>query len=208
MRFDYSATGDSGDHPGVASLARWQQDIAIAAEQLLRTANVSRLVVLGLGLGGLLALRASVDGLIQPRHLMLWDPVVDGSEYLRELAAAHRHFMDAELPPGVRDGGSMVDARGYPTEALGSVLAPPLVDELAATDISRLAPAAELVTVICTRDTPAMRKLRASLGSGSSVTWLDMRANSDWNSEAALNNATVPIDVVEAIVRRVQETSS
>ena len=38
--------------------------------------------------------------------------------------------------------------------------------------------------------------------------WLDMPASVSWNSDAALNNATVPIDVVQAIVARIEESST
>ena len=39
------------------------------------------------------------------------------------------------------------------------------------------------------------------------MNWLDMPATVVWNSDAALNNAIVPIDIVQAIVARVEELS-
>lgn len=87
MRFDYSSTGDSEGVSDLASIDHWLQDVlqvcAFAKEQY----PDSRLSLLGLRLGAALAIRASQK--VNVDRLVLWDPIVDGIHYLREMEASH-----------------------------------------------------------------------------------------------------------------------
>jgi len=62
-------------------------------------------------------------------------------------------------------------------------------------------------TIISTRDSAAMSRLRQSAAALAPARWIDVRSSSDWNSDAALNNATVPMDIVQTVVGRIQECS-
>ncbi len=89
LRFDYSGTGDSLGQAEDVTLATCVADIGAAAEGLLAASGAQRVALVGLRLGATLALLASTRGL-RPRHLLLWDPIVDGAAYLRELVTQHR----------------------------------------------------------------------------------------------------------------------
>src|SRR5262245_58358584 len=78
LRFDYSGTGDSAGGPESATISRWIADIATAAEELGRAAPGTRLVAVGLRLGATLASLATARSAVRARHLVLWDPIVDG----------------------------------------------------------------------------------------------------------------------------------
>lgn len=202
LRFDYSGTGDSLGDSADASVAAWVADIASAADRLRAASGAQRIAVVGLRLGGTLAMLASA-GALRLRHLLLWDPVVDGAAYLRELADAHRAYMKSEYGEGRPDRLRVID--GVPDEALGAPIGPRLGAELAAIDLAGVAPGAEHVTVVTTRMTPELERLRPALPA--SAKWLELAESAAWNSDAALNAMTVPMDIVQALVARIEEIS-
>ena len=86
LRFDFSSTGDSAgaasDHDLVGC---WKRDIVTALDTA-RTATAGPVVLLGHRVGGTLAADAARAG--NPIDaLVLWDPVLRGKRYLRELRA-------------------------------------------------------------------------------------------------------------------------
>lgn len=83
LRFDYSGTGDSaGDYDSV-SLEKWKSDIQIAIDELKDTAWVKKVSLVGLRLGATLAALTAEE--IEVENLILWDPVVNGNDYIKEL---------------------------------------------------------------------------------------------------------------------------
>lgn len=204
LRFDYRGTGDSLGRDDAASLDAWIADVVAAGDELRASSGAKRLVVVGLRLGATLAALATSRAGLRPRHLILWDPVVDGAAYLRDLAAAHRTYMRDEI-----DGWTdrlPLTGDGFPTEALGAAIPPALGTPLAALDLAREPIAAELITVIRTSEDPALARLQAALGTSPTVHWVAMAGSAAWNSDAALNAATVPMDIVTAMVTRIEET--
>jgi hypothetical protein len=68
-----------------------------------------------------------------------------------------------------------------------------------------VAPHADQLTVITTRITPEIERLRPRLPAP--TRWVEMAESPAWNSDAALNAMTVPMDIVQAIVARIEESS-
>lgn len=204
MRFDYAGTGDSsgdiGDRAGGGhGVADWLADIAAAADALRAESGQSRIVVVGLRLGATLAALAAQQGLLRPAHLLLWDPVVDGAAYLRDLEAAHRDYLRAEL------GAAAPGDDGAPlAEALGTPLPPSLRAELAAIDLAAAAPAAPAVTVLRTQRDPASDRLHAAWAADGRTHWIEQEAGASWNSDAALNAAVVPMRELLALIARIE----
>ena len=113
LRFDYYGTGDSAGEPAAGSAEQWRLDICTAAD-LLRSGSGSRsLCLIGSRLGANLAMdaaaaREDIDSVV------LWDPVDDGSAYLRGLFALHsRRLCGLSTSPTVDASGSR-DVLGYP----------------------------------------------------------------------------------------------
>jgi len=204
LRFDYSGTGDSLGDSGAATIDAWVGDVVIAADRLRAASGASRLAIVGLGLGATLAVLASARGAIRPRHLLLWDPVVDGAVYLRELIAQHRSYMRSEIGAGWQDR-LQIAADGAPAEALGAPIGAVLGAQIAAIDLTAVTAGADQLTVIATRATPELARLRPRMPA--SVRWLDLPESPAWNSDAALNAMTVPMDIVQALVARIEEIS-
>jgi len=86
---DLSATGNSGGALAEITLARWLDDLR-AADDFLRARSKAPLCLIGLRAGALLAVHA---GLAAPR-LLLWQPVLAGKSYLRQLRT-RRMIQDA-----------------------------------------------------------------------------------------------------------------
>jgi pimeloyl-ACP methyl ester carboxylesterase len=201
LRFDYGGTGDSMGESDAVSIAGWIADVGAAAEQLLSTSGAKKLVAIGLRLGGTLAALATSRGGLRLRHLVLWDPVVDGAAYLRELATLHRSYMKLEMGAADWRDRLVVGADGVPAEALGTPIRPAFAAELGAIDLGAEELRTDHVTVIQTGRTGDERLRKPP------VHWIDLPASESWNSDAALNAAVVPMDVVQAIVARVEELS-
>lgn len=205
LRFDYSGTGDSAGEARDATLDAWLEDITAAAERLRALSGAARIAVVGLRLGASLAMLAGARGLAV-RHLVLWDPVVDGAAYLRELTTQHRSYMRSEIGETWRDQ-LVISPAGVPEEALGAPISAALGAQLAAIDLAapRHAVAAEHFTVITTRATPDVERLRPGLPA--SARWIEMAESPAWNNDAALNAMTVPMDIVRAVIARIEEIS-
>jgi uncharacterized protein len=87
LRFDYFATGDSSGDSDAATLQQWREDVLTAADELRDRCGVSKVSAIGLRLGA--TLFASCAGL-QLSHALLWEPVIDGRAYVRELKRIQR----------------------------------------------------------------------------------------------------------------------
>ena len=203
LRFDYSSTGDSQGDSEAASVDAWLDDIAAAADRLRDAAGASRVALVGLRFGATLAALASVRGEQRPRHLLLWDPVIDGRGYLGELVEQHRTYMRSEIGARWQDGLRISD--GVPAEALGAPIGAALGGQIASIDLAGTTARAEHVTVITTRASPALERWRPRLPAA--TRWIEMTESPAWNSDAALNAMTVPMDIVQALVARIEETA-
>lgn len=205
LRFDYSSTGDSEGESGSASVAGWLDDTGRAAAELQSLTGVRRTVLVGLRLGASLAARAGARGQLRVRHAILWDPVVQGRQYLHELRQQHEDFMRDELD-GWKPANSAHD--GPPAEALGHPISRALAEEIADVDLERDGVAADHVTVINTVAADgAMQRFVANLPPRQAPHVLTLDSDAAWNSDAALNASVVPMTILRAIVSRVQEVS-
>lgn len=204
LRFDYGGTGDSMGESEDVDLAGWLTDVERAAEEL-RGTPPRKLVAIGLRLGATLAALASSRGALRLRHLVLWDPIVDGSAYLRELATMHRTYMRQEMGMDWNDRLAL-SAAGHPREALGVPIPDQLAGELAAIDLAAEELRTEHVTVLSTSASPALERLRLRLPPAT-TRWIDLPGSPAWNSDAALNAQVVPMEIVQAVVARVEELS-
>jgi uncharacterized protein len=85
LRFDYFGTGDSDGDASDASFADWIRDIESAIEELRDAAALTRVSLVGLRLGALLAARVASSDSSKVEQLVLWDPVVSGEDYLKQI---------------------------------------------------------------------------------------------------------------------------
>jgi alpha-beta hydrolase superfamily lysophospholipase len=86
LRFDYHGVGDSaGDEHDPDRVGDWKRSIVAAVREARRLSRCERVVLIGVRLGATLAaLEAQEAG---ADLLVLWNPVVKGRSYVRELQA-------------------------------------------------------------------------------------------------------------------------
>lgn len=87
LRFDYRGEGESSGDFAHSTISSRVEDIVTAVEQLKRRSGVDQVCLLGLRLGGLLAVMAAEQAGIQ--RMILCDPVGNPSSYARDLLRAN-----------------------------------------------------------------------------------------------------------------------
>jgi pimeloyl-ACP methyl ester carboxylesterase len=100
LRFDYYGCGDSSGRDDEGTVHQWLEDISAAASELRRRAVCREICVVGLRLGGSLGMIAGARG-ADFDSLVLWDPVVDGGSYLKELRQLQQEMSCFRLKPPV-----------------------------------------------------------------------------------------------------------
>lgn len=129
LRFDYFGTGDSAGDGQDGSVAQWADDVGTAIQELKDTASLDRVSLVGLRLGGLLAARGAA-GRDDVDRLVLWDPIVDGAGYVREMQVQSRAEATLLGEGGRPRPDGTVGVAGFPlTERLAA--------EIAAEDLTR-----------------------------------------------------------------------
>jgi pimeloyl-ACP methyl ester carboxylesterase len=165
LRFDYFGTGDSAGECDEGGLSHWHDDVIAAAEELKAVASVERISLVGLRLGGVLASGVELAGL---HRLVLWDPVVNGRDFIREMLQTDQqlsHYamgMTGESPEAVAVApmpGQVVGIMGYP-------LTVSLREELEGINLLKLdRVAAERVYLLASSLKPEYESLKSQLES-------------------------------------------
>jgi hypothetical protein len=76
---------------------------------------------------------------------------------------------------------------------------------IGAIDLATTEPLADRINVIRTRQAAGQQRLEAAWRGRPGVSFTDVAAGENWNSDAALNAATVPAEVVRAITNCIEE---
>jgi pimeloyl-ACP methyl ester carboxylesterase len=131
LRFDYFGTGDSAGETTEGTLDIWQNDVLLAEKALREQSGAERVSLVGYRMGAVLAWRATRSTEPRPRDLVLWDPVIAGSAYLRELQATDNafasrllYFPKFETPPRELGGYALPSAQRLATEAVDLMTEP------------------------------------------------------------------------------------
>lgn len=202
LRFDYYGCGDSGGGSDEGHVERWLEDIALAVAEVREASAGSRVSLLGLRLGATLAaLSASRGGDVE--RLVLWEPIVNGEEYLAELAARHRGFFEGRPKP--RDL-PQVDP---PDELLGFPVTPPLRESIARLDLLDLTRAPARRLLLLSGLGHAAHPLAAHLAQlGRVPDSEEVTGARVWVREGELNQAVVPQPLLQRIVSWFSEPRS
>ncbi|HEX6277378.1 MAG TPA: amino acid adenylation domain-containing protein [Polyangiaceae bacterium] len=125
LRFHYYGCCDSLGDAADATLGRWQRDIVAAYEELGRRTRATRITAVGARLGA--TLLSKVTSELEVDGVVLWDPVMRGSEHRAELERAQRSLLRASprWPP------KLLERRGDGRrELLGATYSSTLLKEL------------------------------------------------------------------------------
>ena len=158
LRFDYLGTGDSEDlEAGADQLQVWTADIVAAVSELKRRTGVKQVCLLGLRLGGTLAILAARQTQ-DVTALALVAPVIDARRYLKELKTSQ--LVGSLAAKAARSGDQRVaGSTGTPPgslEAGGYTLYPAGIAALSQLNFNTLeAPSVRRLLVIDRDDQPS-----------------------------------------------------
>jgi pimeloyl-ACP methyl ester carboxylesterase len=115
LRFDFHSCGDSEGACEQARIEQWTADVSTAVHELRSGCDIDRICLVGLRLGASLSImagaqRGDIDGMV------LWNPIVTGEAYLRELTALHREWQRGSFakPQGKPAGDQQREVLGFP----------------------------------------------------------------------------------------------
>lgn len=132
LRFDYRGTGDSEGDPACLDIAALLDDIRAAANELHRREPETAIAFAGMRTGALLACRVLKD--FNCRHILLWDPVLDGETFVTSINALHSGVIkDLQRFPKER-----AQAETGRSERVGVDFGPHLLRELSELRIGKL----------------------------------------------------------------------
>ena len=114
LRFDYYGCGDSSGNAEEVRISQWLEDISTAISEARSRTGLVPVCLVGLRLGGALAMMASSQrGDIE--SLILWDPVVDGKSYLDGLLSLQKELLRFRPKPrGGYKSPAYLDIVGFP----------------------------------------------------------------------------------------------
>ena len=158
---DLPGTGDSSGTPDdVLLVQRWSDAVTDAAEWLRRVHACTRVLAIGIGLGGMIATAALAAG-APIDDLVLWGVHARGKTLLRELTA-FATVATAEITAA--EGHAVPASDGESLEVAGFVLSEEVVRSLEQLDLSGLAipePSGRRVLLLGRDGIPPDRRLRA-----------------------------------------------
>lgn len=194
MRFDYSGTGDSTGATDTLCIDHWLDDLLRVCRHARENLGATRLSLVGLRLGAALAIRASQ--LLPVDRLVLWDPVLDGVNYIRDMERSHArmfHLNEIEPPfPSWRYGKDQCWGFPWPENWRS---------QLAAISPALLIPRAARIHIILSATDPVVRD--ASLSWEKSGIQLDLQHVGEplfWSDERYVKIRAFPA----AHLRRIQ----
>jgi pimeloyl-ACP methyl ester carboxylesterase len=114
QRFHYRGAGHSSGEEAGSSLETMAEDAMLAVEHLRRRAGTSRIAFVGTRWGALVAARAAQR--VPGAALALWEPVVDGGRYFREVIRGRlvREMKDSRFAGATTDAwASELSEKGW-----------------------------------------------------------------------------------------------
>ena len=204
MRFDYFGTGDSDGGDVEGDFETWLGDVAIADGEMRARSNCTHSSWFGLRLGASLAALASSRIANPPQRLVLWDPIIRGTEYLDELCAANiaagkasfgaRWMIEKRLRDMV-EKESAIEALGFPVSSAMReqvrAISPQSFTDVRAAQITILN--GGMLKYVNEIDLLLTRK-------GAKVRIKPVTSDIVWTTNEAMNSAIVPADIVQEII--------
>ncbi len=207
MRFDYRGLGDSaGETADIESLKTWQADLQAAAALLREKSGCEEIVIVGLRMGAAIALKAALDnGIAGLKHIVAWQPVLDGAAYLNSLRQMQVQMLDL--------WSTEVSTLSNPTheEILGAIYSRKLLAEIDSIQYSdatqRRLPDGVQLHIVDQSDT-ILQAASDSQGDARSDASSTSAENANWEDLRFLEIAWLPNQQPRQIVKLLQSCSS
>lgn len=194
LRFDYFATGDSIGTNEEGYPVQWQDDILQAVEELKNSGDVDKISLIGLRFGASLAALAG-SGLGKVHSIVLWEPVIRGEDYLRELKMMHQSWLEKQLfKPAASETGA--------DEILGFSMPEKMTAEIGEIDLTQITKLPAQNSLILGNEHNEQYAMFADylqkLGSNSEYRYIGEQQV--WYKDERLDNFLVPKKSLDAIV--------
>lgn len=190
LRFDYHGTGDSYGDIEDANIEGWLSDIALATEELKHTAQVNKVSLIGLRIGGLLA-TAACENLPDIESLILWDTIVSGQRYIDELQQEINESPDSKKK--YVDEQETLHFNGFP-------LLKKHIDFLKTVDLTKIRPKAKRVIQISSSENDNQLALTKHWTTLDIYQHQLVPAPGDWNFVDDFGGILLPQQIIQAIV--------
>jgi len=193
LRFDFFGCGDSEGNCEEGRIHQWLTDIGSAISEIRERCGSVKICLVGLRLGGTLSMMAGAErGDIE--GMVLWDPVLNGRAYIRELAILHRDRARHSLGKVNQD---TADER--PTEILGFPLTDLMLADLQQINLLSIRQKpANRILVIASSEEASQGRLRAHLKSlNANVDYQNVPSPEIWIEK---NKTIVPNEILKAVV--------
>lgn len=206
FRFDYFGTGDSSGELPDATLARWRQDVAEAIREMGRVSGAGRVSLIGLRAGAAIAAAVSPRSPLPVDALILWDPVVSGTQLLERQARTHRQVLVDPWRFAIPRKEHLADDAD---ELLGFAFPAALREEIGRIKLpTAVAPDARRVLIACSEERPEYRELHERLAAMGVRAELQISDGlSDWNDPARIEEAYLPSELIQALIRFMGEAA-
>lgn len=193
LRFDFANTGNSAE-TGTLEFDTWVSNIAHAVRELAGIAGTETMSVIGCRLGAAASLQ--LGNSVQPlKHLVLWDPVLDGASFLQSLDTLHQQVCEAH--PGGRAGAPALVSASI-NERVGLQLTTALRNTIGAIEPASLAiPRSGHVTVVATNEAPA--RLSETFANAENTDVINVDSDCGWNDAGRFTEGLSPGDALDVL---------
>lgn len=203
LRFDYYGCGDSGGESEESTINQWLEDISTAIEEIKDSSGLTKVSLVGFRLGATLSalaggMRTDIDSLV------LWDPVVNGKDYLEELMNMHQEWRENNLP----DPSFSSDDNGN-LEIMGFPMTNRLRNDIEKTDLLEIDK--RIANEICLIESSKSTNKDLSNRLKETTDRLDTRhipGSKEWVKSAGLDPFSVPNEILNLIVSWLTEVSN
>ena len=195
LRFDYHATGDSPGDDSAGDLVGWVGDTRAALRELARRSGARRVTCVGGRLGAVMAARAST-GLAELQRVVLWDPIVNGPDYLELLRVKHVESLESSF--GLRDPAwraqLAADPAAFTAEALGFEVSPTLRQQIRQVGAHNLPlpPGVQVHVIAHPQDAAVNAWVSTFAVRGIAAQQSPLAESFDWAAEEERNSPLVP----------------
>lgn len=199
LRFDYFGTGDSDGDDLDADLDGWSADVHAAHSELVRRAEVTKVVWLGMRIGAAVAAEAAQRAPARLARLILWDPILDGRDYLDLLNLRQRQSEGLTEVAGKR---FRTHSDYYIDAAIGFPLSRRLCDQVRALRFAVPAASGFETHVICDPNTAEGAGVaQACRQSGAHLELAEVAHGTDWTDDRDASGL-VPAPVINVLTER------
>lgn len=207
LRFDFFGTGDSDGDDSEGDLSHWQEDVLLAHAELAILSGNTTTSWLGLRLGGSIAAAASVRVVMPPSQLVLWDPIVAGAAYIKELEAAHAAGIGL-LPQWNRKTMQQVAEVSMQHEIMGFPISAAIRQQIVGISLSTLTSAmAQSLKILYNKNNTDLNRLEQNpTGFATRMHLIAIATQIIWVSNGAMSSAIVPADTLNGIVEALSST--